>query len=196
MNFSIRKQPALLTASVLGLTLGVTACANTNNQTPDAVKPMMLKDGSGMNQQHGDRMMQRDGAGMNQRDDRMMGKMGKDEMGRKMAMLDLTAAQQVQVQQLHAQHQAQVQQQRVKMQQLDANIAAQKQAGASTATLLNLYKQRQDAMQQFMTLRQQQQQQFMNILTPEQQLKLYESRDGMMHNDRRMGAMDGMKQGK
>lgn len=89
MNFSIRKQPALLTASVLGLTLAVTACANTNNQTPDAVKPMMLKDGSGMNQQHGDRMMQRDGAGMNQRDDRMMGKMGKDEMGRKMAMLDL-----------------------------------------------------------------------------------------------------------
>ena len=112
MNFSIRKQPALLTASVLGLTLGVTACANTNNQTPDAVKPMMLKDGSGMNQPHGDRMMQRDGAGMNQRDDRMMSKMGKDEMGHKMAMLDLTAAQQVQVQQLHAQHQAQVQQQR------------------------------------------------------------------------------------
>lgn len=196
MNFSIRKQPALLTASVLGLTLAVTACANTNNQTPDAGKPMMLKDGSGMNQPHGDRMMQRDGAGMNQRDDRMMGKMGKDDMGRKMAMLNLTAAQQAQVQQLHAQHQAQVQQQRVKIQQLDANIAAQKQAGASTATLLNLYKQRQDAMQQFMTLRQQQQQQFMNILTPEQQLKLYESRDGMMHNDRRMGAMDGMKQGK
>lgn len=108
-----------------------------------------------------------------------MKKFSKDAMmhGRKnhMAELNLTDEQKNQIKLLNAQHTNKMVQIRATLKQHDENIAKQKQARADNETLINLYQQKQAVKEQLFALRQQQQQQFMNILTPEQQLKLYEN---------------------
>ena len=89
--------------------------------------------------------------------------------------LDLTATQQAQFEQLRVQNQAKMAQFKAQLSQIDANIATQKAAGANTATLLGLYQQKQTVMDQFFVMHQQQRQQVISLLTPEQQLKLYEN---------------------
>lgn len=174
-----------LVASFLGLTVAMTGCATANSQTFDPAHKMMQKDGD--NKPHWGK------------------KHGMKEQRNPMAELNLTEAQQAQFKALHEQHKAKMAQLQTTLQQYDANIEAQKKAGASTATLLALHQQKQAVMQQFFALHQQQQQQMMAILTPEQQLKFYESRGehgmkgmkkGMpfMHKDHQ-GERDGDKQG-
>ncbi len=178
------KQIAILTSSLLGLTLAVTGCSTANSQTIDPAHRMV--------NHNGDRPM---GAKMHHWGDKMKGGMMGHSMGG-MAELNLTDTQKAQLKTLRDQNQAKMQQLHATLKQYDDNIAAQKSAGASTATLLGLYQQKQAVMQQFFALRQQQQQQFMSILTPEQQLKFYESRGkgfkGMKHAGHGMDDKAGM----
>lgn len=161
------KNPLIISASLLGLSLAVTGCSSTTAQ------PMYPKDGN----------MIGDHRGYDKKADRHDGKWGghgkegmKGGMSHPMAELNLTDTQKAQIAQLRTQNQARMQQFKTQIDQMDANIAAQKAAGASSATLLNLYKQKQAMMEQFFAMHQQEKQQFINILTPDQQLKLYESR--------------------
>lgn len=172
------KQPAMITASALGLVFTMSGYANAATPVTSQVTQVTTTNAKTMPQQGKQ--------GIN-KDKRAK----QDKLARHMANLDLTDAQKTQVTQLHTQHQAQTQQLRNTLQQYDANIDAQKKAGANTTTLLNLYKQKQAELDKFMTLRQQQQQQFLNILTPEQQLKLFENR-AMMQGEHGRG-MDAMK---
>lgn len=165
------KKPLLVSASVLGLTLALSACSTT----PQEANGYNTQDGRMMgHHQHGD---DRDGRGDDDHGDRHGHGGMRGGMGHGMKDLNLTDAQKAQIQQLREQQKVQRQQFKATMAQYDANIAQQKQAGASADTLLNLYKQKQAAMEQGMASMQQQKQQFMNILTPEQQLKLYQGRD-------------------
>lgn len=88
--------------------------------------------------------------------------------------LDLTDAQQAQIEQLNMRNNLAMKPLKVSIAQQDTHIAQQKQAGADTATLLALHQQRQNSVEQMMTLKKQQHQQMLAILTPEQQLKFYE----------------------
>lgn len=184
------KQPVFLTASLLGLTLAATGYANAASNNPAPTKTSMQQDAKsapmGDNQQRG---------GHNDKNDHDGKKMGGKEgmMQRQMEALNLTSTQKTQIEQLRSDNQAKMQQLQATLKQYDDNIDTQKKAGANTATLLDLYKQKQATMDQFFSLRQQQQQQFLNILTPEQQLKLFESRDEM-HGDRGMGMKRSMGQ--
>lgn len=172
-----RKQTAVFASSLLGLTLAVTGCSTANSQTIDPANRMV--------QHNGDRPM---GEKMHHRGDKMKGGMMGHGMGG-MTELNLSDAQKAQLKTLREQNQAKMQQLHATLKQYDDNIAAQKKAGASTASLLSLYQQKQAVMQQFFTLRQQQEQQFMSVLTPEQQLKFYESRGKGMHDGMKKGGM-------
>lgn len=163
------KNPLIIASSVLGLSLAVSACTTTNAQTS---APAGMENGKARMWQKGERSEHK-GWGMK-------GGMGEHKgmggmMGKGMQELNLTDAQKIQLEQLRTQNQAKMQQFKAQLDQMDANIATQKAAGASTATLLGLYQQKQATMDQFFAMHQQQRQQFINILTPEQQLKMYES---------------------
>lgn len=177
-----RTQTTLFASSLLGLTLAVTGCSTANsqnlNQNSDPAKRIIPKDA-----RHAD------GEKMANRMDKL-----KDGMKHnRMAQLDLSDAQKTQLQALRQQTEVQMKQLNTTLKQYDDNIAAQKKAGASTATLLGLYQQKQAVMQQAMTLRQQQEQQFISILTPEQQLKFYENQG---HKLPKFGGKEGKFDGK
>lgn len=171
-------QPSLVATGVLGLTLAMAGCSTMSQNASPA---MERHDGQNytkigmmdhrMGEHHGKMGMWRHQMGgapdMHAR------------MNQLMASLNLTDTQKAQVQQLHSQHAAQMQQLQTNMQQINANIAAQKKAGASTATLVSLYQQKQALMDQMMAMYKQHQHQLMQILTPEQQLKFYEHQRGM-----------------
>lgn len=167
--------PLMMCTGLVGLTLSMTACATM--ATPDN-KPMGRQDAQNHRPHHEmmDRRMSehRGKMGMWHRD------MGKpmDMQARKnqmMASLNLTDAQKAQVQQLRTQQVAQMQQLQASMRQIDANIDAQKKAGAAATNLVSLYQQKQALKEQATAMHKQHQQQLLRILTPEQQLKFYEN---------------------
>lgn len=154
------KKTALLTTALFGATLAITGCSTANSQPLDPAHKMLQKDGD--KKPHWGKK-----EGM---------KDGKKDKRNPMAELNLSETQKAQLKTLREQNKAKMEQLHTTLKQYDANIEAQKKAGASTATLLGMHQQKQAVMQQFFALHQQQQQQFMNMLTPEQQLKFYESR--------------------
>lgn len=177
------KNPLLLASSVLGLTIATASFAATTQPTPTA--PVMDNGKPQMWQKGWDKKGDHRGMGKG-------GMMG----GKGMQALNLTDAQKSQLEQLRNADKAKMAQFKTQLDQLDKNIATQKAAGASTATLLGLYQQKQAVMNQFFAMHQQQRQQFMNVLTPEQQLKMYESQNrgpGDRPNERRPDERDGMR---
>lgn len=160
--------PLIIASSVLGLSLAMSACTTTNAQNGPTMENgkthLFQKDDRGEHKGW-DKKGEHDGMGGG-----MMGAKG-------MADLNLTDTQKAQLEQLRTQNKAKMEQFKTQLDQMDSNIATQKAAGASTATLLSLYQQKQAVMDQFFAMHQQQRQQFVNILTPDQQLKLYESQN-------------------
>lgn len=159
----INKNPLIVCTSLLGLTLAVTGCTTTNASPSPMPKEGKMMGHDGQRGAHGE------GKG------HMWQKEGKGGMGRLLTDLNLTDTQKAQMQQLRTQNQAKMQQVKAQLDQMDATIASQKAAGASSATLLNLYQQKQAVMNQFFAMHQQEKQQFMSILTPDQQLKVYQA---------------------
>lgn len=174
----MKKNPLIIASSILGLTIATSSyavTAPTTALTADS-KPAQFQKGDHKGGQHGMKGQKGMKGGM-------MGRKGMQE-------LNLTDAQKAQIEQLRTQNKAKMQQFKTQLDQMDANIKAQKTAGASTTTLLNLYKQKQAVMDNFFVMHQQERQQFINILTPEQQLKMYE------HQGRGHGDRDGHRGGK
>lgn len=173
------KRPLIISVSLLGLTVAMTGCATSkSNQSTNNPEQKMMQ-----HHQSADTRPDFDNRwGKPQHDEMMQGhKKHRQHQGFDKqdfdAQLNLTEAQKKQIEQLKNQNKAKIEQLHSTLKQFDDNIAKQKQAGASDATLLSLHKQKQETMQQFFVLRQQERQQFLNILTPEQQLKFYENRN-------------------
>ncbi|MFW2176931.1 MULTISPECIES: Spy/CpxP family protein refolding chaperone [unclassified Moraxella] len=178
------KSTLAISTSILGLTLATASFADNSVNTKTVANTAVQQAKTSAPQ--GKAFGWKQGKGdMNKTEKGVKGGKG-NMMARHMDELGLTDAQKTQLEQLRTQNQTKMQQLHTTLQQYDDNIAKQKQAGASTATLLALHKQKQAVMEQFFSLHQQQQQQFLNILTPEQQLKLYESQ----------GMRKGMAQGR
>lgn len=168
-------QPLMMCTGLVGLTLSMTACATTSATNTN---PMAGQAVENRHQRH--EMMER-------RMSEHRGKMGMwhhnkgkpmDMEARKnqmMASLNLTDAQKAQVKQLRTQQVAQMQPLKASMRQINANIDAQKKAGAAATSLVSLYQQKQALKEQATALHKQHQQQLLRILTPEQQLKFYEN---------------------
>lgn len=145
-----------LISGALGLSLMASGCA-TSRAATNAQPVMQPQAHHQPAKMHGDKHGKHDGK---------RGKMWQD--------LNLTAAQQAQLDQIKARYDAAKKQLKATIAQQEATIAQQKQAGANTATLLALHQQRQNSVEQMMALKKQQRQQMLSILTPEQQLKFYE----------------------
>lgn len=147
---------SLMIGGVLGMSLITSGCA-TSRAATNAQPVMQPQAHHQPAKMHGDKHGKHDGK---------RGKMWQD--------LNLTAAQQAQLDQIKARYDAAKKQLKATIAQQEATIAQQKQAGANTATLLALHQQRQNSVEQMMALKKQQRQQMLSILTPEQQLKFYE----------------------
>ncbi|WP_394262083.1 Spy/CpxP family protein refolding chaperone [Moraxella boevrei] len=151
-----------LTASLLALTLAVTGCANTNTNSNHHAKAGAMPH----------KQMPKD-AHHHQHDGHKMGEM----RGHHFERLNLTDAQQKQLEALKKQNHGKMQQLHTKAKQQDETIAKQREAKASTATLLALYQQKQATMDEMKALHDASEKQFMAILTPEQQLQMYQAHD-------------------
>lgn len=175
------KKPAITLASLLAISLIGTGCA-TANGNPHTMIPAHAAAAHGDSKHAGKK--HKEG-----KHHKAFGKAEREDGRNNLAALNLSEAQKAQLQQLRAQHQTQLQQLHTNLKQLDDTIVKQKQAGASNTSLLALYQQKKAVMQQANTLRLQQQQQFLAVLTPEQQLKWYETHaQGMKkpHGDARL----------
>lgn len=149
-----------LIGGVLGMSLITSGCATSSAATSNAQPVMQPQAHHQPAKMYGDKH----------------GKHG-SKRGNGWKDLDLTATQQTQLDQIKARYDAAKKQLKATIAQQEATIAQQKQAGANTATLLALHQQRQNSVEQMMTLKKQQRQQMLSILTPEQQLKFYEQQD-------------------
>lgn len=145
-----------IVGGVLGMSLITSGCA-TSRAATNAQPVMQPQANHQPAKMHGDKHGKHDGK---------RGKMWQD--------LNLTAAQQAQIEQIKARNNVAMKQLKASIAQQEATIAQQKQAGANTATLLALHQQRQNSVEQMMALKKQQRQQMLSVLTPEQQLKFYE----------------------
>lgn len=146
-----------LIGGVLGMSLITSGCATSSAATSNAQPVMQPQAHHHPAKMYGDKH----------------GKHG-SKRGKMWQDLNLTAAQQTQLDQIKARYDAAKKQLKASIAQQEATIAQQKQAGANTATLLALHQQRQNSVEQMMALKKQQRQQMLSILTPEQQLKFYE----------------------
>lgn len=88
--------------------------------------------------------------------------------------LDLSDAQKKQLADLKEQNKAKIEKLHASLAEQEKNIKKQKEANASSATLLKLYQQKQATVDEMTELHKNAQKQFFAILTPEQQLKMYE----------------------
>lgn len=159
----------LLATSLLSLGMIVSGCANSN---PTAVKP--ATDSKPM-PAHAMKMDKAD------HHHKGMDKMAKHHFDK----LDLTDAQKKQLETIHKQNHENMEQLHAKLKTQADNIKKQKEAGANTTTLLALYQEKQATVEELANIHKNSQKQFMNILTPEQQLKMYEG-----HQHKHHGGMD------
>ncbi|WP_161600315.1 Spy/CpxP family protein refolding chaperone [Moraxella macacae] len=93
--------------------------------------------------------------------------------------LNLSKTQQQQLQALKNQNQSKMQNLHAKMQQQDANISKQRETKADSTALLASYQQKQAIIDEMITLNREGEKQFMAILTPEQQLQVYQTYDNL-----------------
>ena len=157
------------TGVLLSLGLVVTGCASTNAQTQG-------KDSQAMPKHEQKHHFKKDV-------DKKFEKKG-DKDGHHFDKLNLTDAQKQQLETLRKQNDDKMKQLHDSLKQQDANITKQKQAGASTATLLALHQQKQATMDSLKALHETAEKQFMSILTPEQQLQMYEAHGKGMKGER------------
>lgn len=167
------------TASILALTLAVTGCANTNANNHHAkagVMPHQHMPKDAPHHQHGEHNMG-------------------DMHGHHFERLNLTDAQQKQLEALKNQTHGKMQQLHTQAKQQDETIAKQREAKASTATLLTLYQQKQATMDEMKALHDASEKQFMAILTPEQQLQMYQAHDDRKEKHEQKANKDERKYG-
>lgn len=169
-----------LTASLLALTLAVTGCANTNANSNHHAKAGAMPH----------KQMPKD-AHHHQHNGHKMGEM----RGHHFERLNLTDAQQKQLEALETQTHGKMQQLHTQAKQQDETIAKQREAKASTATLLALYQQKQATMDEMKALHDASEKQFMAILTPEQQVQLYQAHDDRKEKHEQKANKDERKYG-
>lgn len=93
--------------------------------------------------------------------------------------LALTDAQQKQIDAITAENQAKIEQLHTSLAEQEKNIKMYSDAKADTATLLKLYQQKQATIEQMSDLHKASEKQFIAILTPEQQLQMYQGHKKM-----------------
>lgn len=165
----------LITASLLSMGLALTACANSNatSQAPEAKampKAHAHHHKADMKGANPHAHMKMDSHAHKHMD--MMAHHHFDK-------LDLTDAQKKQIDALKEQNKGKIEQLHTSLAEQEKNIRKQKEANASTTTLLNLYQQKQATVEELTNLHKNAQKQFIAILTPEQQLKMYEGHKKM-----------------
>lgn len=165
----------LITASLLSMGLALTACANSNttSQAPEA-KAMPKAQ---YHHAHGksEKDVKNPHHGMDKHAHKNMDMMTHHHFDK----LDLTDAQKKQIEALIAQNKTKIEALHTSLAEQEKNIKKQKEANASTTTLLNLYQQKQATVEELTNLHKNAQKQFIAILTPEQQLKMYEGHKKM-----------------
>lgn len=165
----------LITASLLSMGLALTACANSNatSQAPEAkampkTHPHHHK--ADMKGENPHAHMKMDSNPHKHMD--MMAHHHFDKLA-------LTDAQKKQIEALTAQNKTKIEQLHASLAEQEKNIKKQTEAKADTATLLKLYQQKQATVEELTNLHKNAQKQFIAILTPEQQLKIYEGHKKM-----------------